>query len=100
MWYNGYMTEESYIVMIDDNFHYMDEDHRYKHGEFSTYNEAVRACKKIVDEELADMLKDGTPKEKLSATWSMYGEDPFIIGGSKIFSARDYIIEKAGVWGK
>ncbi len=31
------MAEERYIVMIDDNFHYMDEDHRYKHGEFSTY---------------------------------------------------------------
>lgn len=73
------MTEERYIVMIDDNFHYMDEDHKYKHGEFSTYNEAVVACKKIVDEELADMLKQGTNPAKLSSTWSMFGDDSFIL---------------------
>lgn len=80
--------------MIDDNFHYMDEDHRYKHGEFSTYNEAVNACKKIVDEELADMLKQGTDPKKLSSTWSMFGEDPFIIDDSGMFSSRDYVTEK------
>lgn len=88
------MSEERYIVMVDDNFHYMDESHRYKHGEFSTYAEAVIACKKIVDEELADMLKQGTDPKKLSSTWSMFGDDPFIIGGSKMFSARDYVTEK------
>ena len=88
------MTKGPYVVMIDDNFHYMDEDHRYKHGEFSTYTEAVSACKKIVDEELIYMLKQGTNPKDLPAKWSMFGEDPFIIGGSKIFSSRDYVTEK------
>ena len=85
--------------MIDDNFHYMDEGHRYKHGEFSTYNEAVNACKKIVDEELADMLKQGTDPEKLSSTWSMFGSDPFIMEDVKEdrFSARNYVAEKTKV---
>ncbi len=41
--------------MLDDNFHYMDEEHRYKYGEFSTYEKAVAACKKVVDEELRDV---------------------------------------------
>lgn len=87
------MTKTRYIVMIDDNFHYMDEEHRYKHGTFSTFEKAVAACKKIVDEELRDMLKQGVKPEDLSATWSMYGSDPFIIGGSERFSARDYVTE-------
>ena len=88
------MTKERYTVMIDDNFHYMDEDYRCKHGEFSTYADAVDACKKILDEELADMLKQGIDPKDLLSQWAMFGSDPFIIGGSKIFSSRDYVIEK------
>jgi len=88
------MNKKRYTVMIDDNFHYMDEDHRYKCGEFSTYEKAVAACKKIVDEELRDMLKQGVRPEELSSTWSLYGSDPYIIGGSSRFSARDYVTEK------
>jgi hypothetical protein len=88
------MIEKPYTVMVDDNFHYMDEGHRSKHGRFSTYEEAAAACKRIVDEELRDMLKQGIKLEALSATWSMYGSDPFIVGGSRRFSARDYVTEK------
>ena len=88
------MNKKRYTVMIDDNFHYMDEEHRYKYGAFSTYEKAVAACKKIVDEELRDMLKQGVRPEKLSSTWSLYGSDPYIIGGSSRFSARDYVTEK------
>jgi len=58
--------------MIDDNFHYMDEDHRTEYGKFSTFEKAVAACKKIVDEELRDMLSQGVKPEKLSSTWSLY----------------------------
>jgi len=79
--------------MIDDNFHYMDEDHRHKHGEFSTYEEAVKACERIINEELEDMRKQGVEEEKLSSTWSMFGSDPFILGDTKngYFSGRRYI---------
>ena len=88
------MDGKRYTVMVDDNFHYMDEEHRYKYGEFSTYEKAVAACKKVVDEELRDMLKQGVRLEALSATWSLYGSDPFVVGGSRRFSARDYVTEK------
>jgi hypothetical protein len=88
------MAEERFTVMVDDNFHYTDEDHRYKHGEFSTYADAVDACKKMLDEELADMLKQGIDPKDLSSQWAMFGSDPFIIGGSEIFSSRDYLAEK------
>jgi hypothetical protein len=39
-----------YRVMVDDNFHYMDEDERFEHGSFPTAEEAIAACKRIVDE--------------------------------------------------
>jgi hypothetical protein len=38
--------------MVDDNFHYMDQDERYEHGIFSTVDEAIAACKAIVDADL------------------------------------------------
>ena len=88
------MNKKRYTVMVDDNFHYMDEEHRYKNREFSTYEKAVAACKKIVDEELRDMLKQGVKLEELSAKWALYGDDPYIVGGSERFSARDYVAEK------
>lgn len=88
------MNKKRYTVMVDDNFHYMDEEHRLDHGGFSTYEKAVAACKKIVDEELRDMLKQGVKHEELSSTWSLYGCDPYIVGGSGRFSARDYVTEK------
>lgn len=88
------MNKKRYTVVIDDNFHYMDEEHRHKYGRFSTYEKAVAACKKIVDEELRDMLKQGVKHEELSSTWSLYGSDPYIVGGSSRFSARDYVTEK------
>ena len=88
------MNEQRYTVMVDDNFHYMDEEHRYEIGTFASYEAAVEACKKIVDEELRDILKQGTKPEELSATWALYGSDPFIVGASRRFSARDYVTEK------
>ncbi len=88
------MNKKRYTVMVDDNFHYMDEEDRYKHGKFSTFEKAVKACKKIVDEELRDYLDQGIKPEDLSSTWSLYGSDPYIVGGSRWFSARDYVTEK------
>ncbi len=87
------MTEKRYIVMVDDNFHYMDESERTNHGEFSTYEEAVAACKKIVDEDFEDMLKQGIAAEDLSSKWAMFGSDPFIIDDvtKDRFSARNYV---------
>jgi len=46
---NNHMT---YQVFVDDNFHFMDESERYNLGEFSTREEAIATCKKIVDEYL------------------------------------------------
>ena len=39
----------SYKVLVDDNFDYMDQDKRHEHGVFPTAEEAIAACKRIVD---------------------------------------------------
>ena len=46
-----------YKVMVDNNFHYMDEDERYQHGVFLTAEEAIAACRRIVDEDLKTQAK-------------------------------------------
>jgi hypothetical protein len=41
--------------MVDDNFHYMDDEDRYELGIFSTIEEAIAACKRIVDADLTEL---------------------------------------------
>ena len=81
-----------YKVYVDDNFHYMDESHRYKLGEYKTLEKAINACKKIVNEFLYYNYKPGMTSGELLAQYSLYGEDPFIIGVDEgvPFSARAY----------
>jgi hypothetical protein len=49
-----------YKVLINDNAHYMDESERADHGVFVNADEAVAACKEIVDDDLNAMWKPGT----------------------------------------
>ena len=85
-----------YKVFVDDNYHYMDESHRYELGEYNTLEKAIEACKKIVDEFLRANYKLGMTSGELSAQYALYGEDPFIIGADKVpFRARDYARAKA-----
>jgi hypothetical protein len=58
-------TPKKYRVYVDDNFNYMDEDKRYQSGEFDTEEEAVAACKRIVDEYLRSAYKPGMTADVL-----------------------------------
>jgi hypothetical protein len=49
----GTAGELRYKVLVDDNFHYQDEGERSEHSVFSTADEAIAACKAIVDGALA-----------------------------------------------
>jgi hypothetical protein len=68
----------SYTVLVDDNFHYQDEGERYQHGTFPTYEEAVAACRRIVDEFLATHHRPGQTEAELYAQYTSFGEDPLI----------------------
>ena len=85
----------TYRVMVDDNFHYMDESERYQHGVFATLDAAVAAARKIVDEYLASAYKPGMSEDELIASYCQFGEDPFIVApagelADVPFSGRDY----------
>lgn len=67
-----------YKVVVDDNFHYMDGE-RYEYGKYTTLDEAVNACKTLVREVLNDMLRQGKKPAELYESYTMFGEDPFIV---------------------
>jgi hypothetical protein len=81
-----------YVVFVDDNFHYMDDEYRYCAGSFWTASEAVSLCRAIVDEYLASAFEPGMCAADLLSSYKMFGEDPFIVGSrlGRIFSAWDY----------
>ena len=78
-------------VFVDDHFNYQNEEQRYEYGEYETIEEAVAACKKIVDRSLNNLLKS-CALEELKDKYFSFGEDPFIEGGD--FSASAYAEEK------
>ena len=84
------MGTKKYIVMVDDNFHHMDENERYKYGEYGTPEEAIEICKKIIEKSI--VYKKGDTPKKLYSGYCMFGEDPFIIGDIG-FNARSYAKE-------
>jgi hypothetical protein len=70
----------SYRVLINDNAHYMDESERADHGVvFADADEAVAACKEIVDDELNTMWKPGTTAAALYRLYVSFGPDPFVV---------------------
>src|SRR5712671_1730930 len=72
-------TMPSYKVLINDNAHYMDESERADHGVFANADEAVAACKKIVDDDLNAMWKPGTTAKELYRLYVAFGPDPFVM---------------------
>jgi hypothetical protein len=85
-----------YEVFVDNNFHSFNEDERYFLGEFSTADQAIEACKEIVDKFLYSRYKPGMKPEQLNNIYRLVGEDPFIkhSGNELLFSAWDYANEK------
>ena len=85
----------AYKVLVDDNFHYMDESERYELGVFPTLDAAIEASQRIVDEYLRSAYQPGMTTDALLTSYLFFGEDPYIVAtaGEKsgvLFSARDY----------
>jgi hypothetical protein len=86
-----------YSVMIDDNFHYMDKEHRLHFGTFSTPEEAVAACREIVDDWLKSHKKPGMTAEDLYELYVLFGEDPFVVPTNHA-TAADKALWTFGAW--
>lgn len=80
-------------VVIDDNYHYMDESARSVAGTYNSLEEAIERCKEITIKSLEHLCEKGMTPEDLKAQWAMFGEDPFIVGSAESvpFSARKFI---------
>jgi hypothetical protein len=88
-------SKMTFKVLIDDNFHYMDTDARTSYGEFETQEAAIDACKQIVNECLLSAYKPGMSATVLYSNYTMFGDDPYIIGGEGVvFSAWNYAKER------
>jgi hypothetical protein len=79
---------EKWEVVVDDNYHFMDEDERYTKGRYDTEEEAIAVAKRIVDEFLMSGDRTGSTADQLLSAYRMYGDDPRIPGSS--FSAWGY----------
>jgi hypothetical protein len=68
-----------YRVMVDDNFHYQDSDERWEQGTYESVDEALAACRRIVDQSLQDEYRAGISAEALYDRYMSFGDDPFIM---------------------
>lgn len=102
---NGGGQRPLYRVLVDDNYHYMDESARYELGTFACCEEAIAACRRVVDEFLLATYEPGMAAEDLWAGYSTFGKDPFVSTSDKKcrFSAWDYARQRCKViclWGR
>jgi hypothetical protein len=83
-----------YRVLIDDNFHHMDESWRRAAGIYATAEAAEAKCRASVDRSLAELREPGMSAGELYDRYVSFGEDPFIrvegVGEAVEFSAWDY----------
>lgn len=88
-----------YKVMVDDNFHYMDDDEQSEYGTFSTAEEALTVCRRLVDESLLAEYSDGETATEVLERYTSFGDDPFVValdGAPKVeFSAWTYAQQRA-----
>jgi hypothetical protein len=87
------------VVSYDNNYH-MDQSESTDHNVFATAQQAVAACKAIVDDDLSAMWKPGTSARELYELYLAYGQDAFVMpvkpnGPEVEFSASRYAKEKS-----
>ncbi len=87
---------KQFRVLVDDNYDYMDESRRREQGRYDTLEEAIAACKAMVDECLRRCHQPGMTAAELELQYKAGGDDPFIVGVSPdVFSAWRYAEARA-----
>lgn len=87
---------KKFTVLVNDNYHYQDEEARYQLGEFDTLPAAITACQRLVDEYLDEAREDPTSSmasaDDLYRSYTTFGPDPFVVGAVEHlpFSAWTY----------
>ncbi|WP_191059716.1 hypothetical protein [Geminicoccus harenae] len=85
----------AYCVIVDDLYHYMDEDARCEAGVFATADEALACCIRILQSDLKAIAASCKTADSLYGQWLSFGEDPFIVttdGSPPVeWSSRQYV---------
>lgn len=86
-----------YTVIVNENSHYMDDAESYTLGEFPTCDEALSACRAMVDEDINNSFKEGISADDLYLQYTSFGRDPYIVSSDTAckFSAWTYAKERA-----
>jgi hypothetical protein len=66
-------------VLVNENARYMDESERSELGVYADAEEAVAACKAMVDDELNTMHSRAMSAEELYQLYIGFGPDPFVV---------------------
>lgn len=54
-----------YVVYVDDNFHFTDEEDRYEAGRFATLTEAIECCRQQVRDDLLHLASHSDSEQDL-----------------------------------
>ena len=68
----------NYTVVVDDNFHYQDPDHRTEVPGFASVEDALEKCKSIVGACLEECAEPGRGAEEIFACYQSCGDDPWL----------------------
>jgi len=89
-------NKSTFTVLVDDNFHFMDEDERWTAGTYDSLREALERCLQMVGQDLLQGHQATMAAADLYESYTMMGDDPFIAGPMKsMFSAWGYAQELA-----
>jgi hypothetical protein len=83
-----------FYVRIYRNYNPLDERIAHDEGSFTTYKQALKHAKYVVDSSLRDCYVPGMSEEELLEEYAEQGDDPYIFSDKRkeyeFFSARDY----------
>jgi hypothetical protein len=68
-----------YRVLVDDNYHFMDPGERCEQCTYDSLDEALAACRRLVDLSLEEGYQAGITAEELYGYFKGFGDDPFIV---------------------
>lgn len=78
-------------VRVASNSSYMRDDDTFELPPFGSLEKAIAECKRIVDDYLASAYEPGMSAESLYRSYTMFGDDPYIISDEEEgFSAWEY----------
>ena len=85
--------EGPFVVIVRDNFHYMDKDEWWTLGAFPAADEAIAAAKPLVQKSLDEAYEAGMSADSLFGRYKGFGDDPFVVAKDDEqieFSSWDY----------